>query len=92
MSFPAAFLQNNMFNSKLPLYINYGGVGAIVGHEITHGFDDNGRKFDYTGMCRCQGFFFKICSINGCIVKLIHVYRKLRKKPSFEYKGRDRYK
>ena len=49
MSFPAAFLQNNMFNSRLPLFVNYGGVGAIVGHEITHGFDDNGRKFDYTG-------------------------------------------
>jgi hypothetical protein len=43
------FLQGNMFNSRVPLYVNYGGVGAIIGHEITHGFDDNGRKFDHKG-------------------------------------------
>ena len=45
-----------MFNSELPLYLNYGGVGSIVGHEITHGFDDNGRKFDHTG----EKKFFKL--------------------------------
>ncbi len=47
--FPAAFLKNNVFDSNVPSYMNFGGVGAVVGHEITHGFDDNGRKFDLYG-------------------------------------------
>ncbi|MEY2882463.1 MAG: hypothetical protein RL490_187, partial [Pseudomonadota bacterium] len=47
--FPAAILQPPFFDAKADPAINYGGIGAVIGHEITHHFDDQGRKFDKTG-------------------------------------------
>jgi endothelin-converting enzyme len=43
---PAGISQLPLFHPELPDYVLYGGVGAVIGHEITHGFDDSGRKFD----------------------------------------------
>ena len=50
--FPAAILQPPFFDSKADPAVNYGGIGAVIGHEITHGFDDQGRKSDGSGMLR----------------------------------------
>jgi len=50
--FPAAILQPPFFDPKADMAVNYGGIGAVIGHEITHGFDDQGRKSDGTGMLR----------------------------------------
>jgi putative endopeptidase len=47
--FPAAVLQPPFFDPKADPAINYGGIGAIIGHEISHHFDDQGRKYDKTG-------------------------------------------
>ena len=47
--FPAAILQPPFFNANTDPAINFGGIGAVIGHEITHGFDDQGRKFDHEG-------------------------------------------
>ncbi len=47
--FPAAILQPPFFNLEADEAVNYGGIGAVIGHEIGHGFDDQGRKFDSTG-------------------------------------------
>ncbi|HEX8151876.1 MAG TPA: M13-type metalloendopeptidase, partial [Thermoanaerobaculia bacterium] len=47
--FPAAILQPPFFDPNADPAVNYGGIGAVIGHEITHGFDDQGRKSDGEG-------------------------------------------
>lgn len=47
--FPAAILQPPFFNQEADDAVNYGAMGAAIGHEITHGFDDEGRKYDAKG-------------------------------------------
>ena len=50
--FPAAILQPPFFNLKAEDAVNYGGIGAVIGHEIGHGFDDQGSTFDGEGVMR----------------------------------------
>ena len=50
--FPAAILQAPFFDPNADPAVNYGGIGAVIGHEIGHGFDDQGRKADGTGLQR----------------------------------------
>lgn len=50
--FPAAILQAPFFDPNADPAVNYGGIGAVIGHEITHGFDDQGRKTDGDGVLR----------------------------------------
>src|SRR6202171_775908 len=47
--FPAGILQPPFYDPKADDAVNYGGMGAVIGHEITHGFDDHGSKFDAQG-------------------------------------------
>ena len=47
--FPAAILQPPFFNFKADPAVNFGGIGAVIGHEISHGFDDSGSRFDGDG-------------------------------------------
>lgn len=47
--FPAAILQTPFFNFQADPACNYGGIGAVIGHEMSHGFDDKGSKFDADG-------------------------------------------
>ena len=47
--FPAAILQPPFFNVAADDAVNYGGIGAVIGHEISHGFDDQGRRYDGAG-------------------------------------------
>ncbi len=49
INFPAGILQPGLFDMKVDDAVNYGHIGAIIGHELTHGFDDEGRKFDARG-------------------------------------------
>jgi len=49
INFPAGILQPPFFDFLLDDAVNYGGIGAVIGHEITHGFDDQGRHFDADG-------------------------------------------
>ena len=50
--FPAAILQPPFFNVRADDAVNYGAIGAVIGHEIGHGFDDQGRRFDGDGRLR----------------------------------------
>ena len=47
--FPAGILQGPFFDAKTDDAVNYGGIGAVIGHEMTHGFDDQGSQFDAVG-------------------------------------------
>jgi putative endopeptidase len=49
INFPAGILQAPFFDSSAPAAVNYGSIGFVIGHEITHGFDDQGAKFDGRG-------------------------------------------
>jgi putative endopeptidase len=50
--FPAAILQPPFFDPKADPAINYGAIGGVIGHEMTHGFDDQGRKSDGDGVLK----------------------------------------
>ncbi|HEY3043808.1 MAG TPA: M13 family metallopeptidase [Vicinamibacterales bacterium] len=52
INFPAGILQSPFYQAGRDAAVNYGGAGAVVGHELTHGFDDQGRKFDGKGNLR----------------------------------------
>jgi len=49
MVFPAGILQAPFFKTDAPVITNHGGIGMVMGHELTHGFDDQGRQFDGDG-------------------------------------------
>ncbi len=50
--FPAAILQPPFFDPQADPAVNYGAIGGVIGHELTHGFDDQGRKSDWAGVLR----------------------------------------
>uniref|UniRef100_A0A7S1TA37 Peptidase M13 N-terminal domain-containing protein n=1 Tax=Compsopogon caeruleus TaxID=31354 RepID=A0A7S1TA37_9RHOD len=52
MVFPAGILQPPFYSSKYLSAMNFGGIGAVMGHELSHGFDDSGRKYDEVGKLR----------------------------------------
>jgi putative endopeptidase len=52
INFPAGILQPPFFDKKMDDAVNFGAIGLVIGHELTHGFDDQGRKFDPQGNLR----------------------------------------
>ena len=47
--FPAAYLQGFHFSDDRPMVMNFGTTGMVIGHELTHGFDDQGKQFNWEG-------------------------------------------
>ena len=52
INFPAGILQPPFFDSSIDPAVNFGGIGVVIGHEMTHGFDDQGSKYDGKGNLR----------------------------------------
>ncbi len=52
INFPAGILQPPFYDNKMDDAVNYGAIGSVIGHELTHGFDDEGRQFDAKGDLR----------------------------------------
>ena len=52
INFPAGILQPPFFDNHMDAAVNYGAIGSVMGHELTHGFDDEGRQFDAQGNLR----------------------------------------
>jgi putative endopeptidase len=52
INFPAGILQPPFFDNRMDDAVNFGAIGAVIGHELTHGFDDEGRQFDANGNLR----------------------------------------
>ena len=52
INFPAGILQPPFYSVSMDDAVNYGGIGVVIGHELTHGFDDQGRKYDASGNFR----------------------------------------
>jgi len=69
--FPAGILQPPFFDLAMDDAVNYGGIGAVIGHEITHGYDDQGRKYDADGnlndwWTKADAAAFEAQSAKGC--------------------------
>jgi predicted metalloendopeptidase len=70
--FPAGILQPPFYDPKADDAFNYGGIGVVIGHEMTHGFDDSGARFDANGnlaMWWTQDDFKKFKERTDCVVK-----------------------
>jgi endothelin-converting enzyme len=75
--FPAGIMQMPVFSGELPEYVSYGGFGATAGHELTHGFDDNGSKYDDVGRYRewwDNSTTVRFENKTGCFVKQYSQY------------------
>ncbi|KAG5837000.1 hypothetical protein ANANG_G00234600, partial [Anguilla anguilla] len=73
MVFPAGILQPTLYDPEFPQSLNYGGIGAIIGHELTHGYDDWGGQYDRHGNLKqwwTEESFRKFQKRAECIIKL----------------------
>ncbi|ESO95683.1 hypothetical protein LOTGIDRAFT_188395 [Lottia gigantea] len=70
ITFPAGILQPPFYSKHYPMSLVFGGIGMVIGHEITHGFDDEGRQFDSQGNLRywwSRGSLRKFTELAKCI-------------------------
>jgi len=85
--FPAGILQPPFYDPKADDAFNYGGIGAVIGHEMTHGFDDQGAKFDANGnlaMWWTADDFKKFSARTDCVVRQFSSYEV---EPGLHQKG-----
>lgn len=75
--FPAAILQPPFFDAEADDAANYGGIGAVIGHEIGHGFDDQGSQFDGSGALRNWWTDEDRAAFNSLTKKLVQQYNAL---------------
>ncbi len=85
--FPAAILQPPFFDPNADDAVNYGAIGAVIGHEIGHGFDDQGRKFGPDGSLRDWWTQADVESFNSRVARLILEYSQFEVLPGLKVNG-----
>jgi putative endopeptidase len=86
--FPAAILQPPFFDPKADPAINYGGIGVVIGHELSHHFDDQGAKYDKTGKLTKWWTEADIAAFNASEAKLAAQYDKYEPLPGLHIQGK----
>ena len=85
--FPAAILQPPFFDPKADPAVNYGGIGAVIGHELSHHFDDQGAKYDETGKLNQWWTDADVAAFKGLTDKLVRQYDAYAPLPGAHVKG-----
>ena len=85
--FPAAILQPPFFDPKADPAVNYGGIGAVIGHEISHHFDDQGAKFDAEGQLAQWWTDADVANFTALEQKLVQQYDQYEPLPGLHVKG-----
>ncbi len=88
MNFPAAILQPPFFDPARPSAMNYGAIGAAIGHEISHSFDNLGAGFDATGRLRNWWTPADLAHFNAAAEQLVKQYDGYRPFPDLAVNGR----
>src|SRR3569623_769916 len=85
--FPAAILQPPFFDAKADPAVNYGGIGVVIGHELSHHFDDQGRKYDPTGKLTAWWTAQDVTRFTAMTDKLVKQYDAYEPLPGLHIKG-----
>ena len=85
--FPAAILQPPFFDPKADPAVNYGGIGAVIGHELSHHFDDQGAKYDETGKLNQWWTDQDVANFKALTDKLVKQYDAYEPFPGAHVKG-----
>ena len=88
ITFPAAILQPPFFDPKADPAVNYGGIGAVIGHEMSHHFDDQGSKYDATGKLTTWWTPADVAAFNARLDKLEAEYNAYEPLPGFHVIGK----
>ena len=85
--FPAAILQPPFFNPKADAAVNYGAIGAVIGHEISHHFDDQGSKYDAHGRLTTWWTEKDVANFKALADRLVKQYDAYEPRPGEHVKG-----
>ena len=88
ITFPAAILQPPFFDPHADPAVNYGGIGAVIGHEMSHHFDDQGSKYDFTGKLTDWWTAADVAAFNSRLDKLEAQYNAYEPLPGFHVIGK----
>jgi putative endopeptidase len=88
LSFPAAILQPPFFDPKAPAAVNYGAIGAVIGHEISHTFDTEGSAFDSKGRVRNWWTPSDLAHFNAATARLAAQYDTYKPFPDLSVNGK----
>ncbi len=86
--FPAGILQPPFFDKDMDDAVNYGSIGVVIGHEITHGYDDQGRKFDARGNLRDWWGETDAAEFNARALRIIKQFRSYHPLPGYTINGK----